>query len=130
MSSLLLLLTTLAPPPPTEVLVNIDLARWPSSGVIQYRLKFTALYRQHLVRRLDWDLLQADLLCGRIRALDRALECWELVLQARMELEGSWTFPTLAAQRLEDLRKKLGDEDYFAGRLPPLPDLVDFSEIK
>lgn len=130
MSSLLLLLTTLAPPPPSDTLVNVDLARWPNSEVIRYHLDFAELYRSYLVRRLDWDLVHRDLVQDRIRVLDRTMEDWGLVLQARKEMEGTWTYPALAAQWLEDLRKNLGDEDYFGGRLPPLPDLADFSEIK
>jgi hypothetical protein len=115
--------------PDPAALLRADLARWPPAEVADARLEFAAQRRDHLVGRLDWDVPNRDLLCGQVRAAERAVRAWGLVRSAAREME-EWGYANGARRYLAELRGLLGEADYAAGRLPPLPDLDDFAEIK
>jgi hypothetical protein len=113
--------------PDARELVRQDLERWPTAEVATYRLDFADARRAYLLRRLSWDVLHGDLLCGQVRKLDHARAAWRQVQGARWHWAAGFADGT--ALYLEELRRLLGERDYAAGRLPPLPDVGEFGEI-
>jgi hypothetical protein len=125
-AALLLLLSSLPGADPGPALAA-DVARWPPEEVVEERLAFSRACRLHLCRRARWDVLHREELSERKRLMKEREEAWELALGARREV--GWGYPALAAERLERLRKLLGERDYAAGRLPELPCVGEFAWI-
>lgn len=105
-----------------------ELARWPDADQLAYRLSYTEERLAYLAVRAQWDRLGEEGARAAAARLTRARDCWRKLLEAR---EG-WAYGDYrgAEANLAELRRLLGDADYFAGRLPLLPDLDDYAEIR
>jgi hypothetical protein len=119
-------LPTPAPGPDVPALGR-DLARWPDAGQVAYRLGGVEPRLAHLEVRAQWCRLGEEGSRDEARRLTYARDCWRKLLEARQ----AWAAGDYrgAEADLAELRRLLGDADYFAGRLPPLPDLDDYAAI-
>jgi hypothetical protein len=115
-------------PGPDVPAMGRDLARWPDADQLAYRLSYVEARLVYLGVRAQWDRVREEGARDEARRLTRARDVWRKLLEAR---EG-WAYGDYrgAEADLAELRRLLGDADYFAGRLPPLPDLDDYAEIR
>jgi hypothetical protein len=116
---------TLAAGWPPEDAIRADVGRWPPPALIQGRLDFVKARLAHVRERQRWDVLNREALEEEERELARALSAWEKAGKATDEM--GWGYPRLSALYLGELRERLGEKDYRAGRLPPIPDMVRFA---
>lgn len=103
-----------------------DCMRFPPRIIINEYVSFNRAYRQHI------EIIQS-LSPGKqaeyreiCRQVDLLYSVWESVRDA----QGEYYYITVRRQALLRLKKLLGDEDYYNGRLPPHVPTWSFEEIK
>jgi hypothetical protein len=116
---------TLAAGQPPEGAIRADVERWPPKALVQARIGFAQARLAHVKERQRWDVLNRDDLEREERELDHALAAWQTAVRPGENLKAG--YPDLSALYLEELRRLLGEENYRAGRLPPLPDVAKFA---
>jgi hypothetical protein len=102
-----------------------DAALLPPPGVAADYLAFNSEHAAWLEKRMDWELdRQGETRAWR--AENEALRTiWQCVATAACEGYG----PEWRREALNTLRKRLGPEDYYQGRLPPPVPVWRFSEV-
>jgi hypothetical protein len=102
-----------------------DSERFPERATINEYLAFNRSYRQHIDVGVPndsprwWDLRTA------LQETDHLYYVWDTVRDARCE----YYYVTVRRQALKRLREMLGDESYYASKLPPHVPLWRFQEI-
>jgi hypothetical protein len=102
-----------------------DGLRFPDREVVNDLLSFNRAYRQHLSIRQPVELVRWWELRTALQETDQLYQVWDTVRDARCE----YYYVTVRRQALKRLRKLLGDEAYYFGRLPPHVPLWRFQEI-
>jgi hypothetical protein len=119
------ILTLLAAEPPSEEDIRVDVERWPPQALVQARIDFAQARRAYVRDRQRWDVLNRGGLEEEERELDRAILAWQKARKAREDLNDGCS--DLSAISLGELRAMLSEDDYRAGRLPPIPDMAKFT---
>jgi hypothetical protein len=102
-----------------------DGLRFPDRDVVNDLLAFNRAYRQHLTMRQPVELVRCWELRAALQETDYLYQIWDTVRDARCD----YYYVTVRRQALKKLRKMLGDEAYYFGRLPPHVPLWRFQEI-
>lgn len=100
-----------------------DLNRWPKGGEVQARLKYCTNYRNMLEGYTSWPEPVAIRAKEAWQACERIREAYDLLDDA----QGKYISQPYIRLKLKALRKLIGEEDYYAGRLPPV---IPYTEFK
>lgn len=89
--------------------------RFPDRKLVNEFLNFNRAYRQDLVARMAIDKVHAEELRFVLAEVDALYQVWDTVRDARCE----FYYDTVRRQALDLLRRLIGDEAFYSGRLPP-----------
>jgi hypothetical protein len=102
-----------------------DSLRFPDRETINDLLAFNRSYRQNLTNRQPVELVRCWELRTAMQETEHLYQVWDTVRDARCD----YYYVTVRRQALKKLRKMLGDDAYYFGRLPPPVPLWRFQEI-
>lgn len=102
-----------------------DVTRFPTRPEANEATQFNRGVVKWLEERRATDHIHFDELTETIRQTHRLYEIWDLVRDARCEFYS----PRVRRMALAELRQRLGDEAYYAGRLPPPVPVWRFAEV-
>jgi hypothetical protein len=102
-----------------------DSQRFPDRETINDLLAFNRSYRQNLTNRQPVELVRCWELRAAMQETEHLYQVWDTVRDARCD----YYYVTVRRQALKKLRKMLGADDYYFGKLPPPVPLWRFQEI-
>jgi hypothetical protein len=103
----------------------LDGLRFPDRDRVNELLSFNRAYRQHLTIRQPLELVRWWELRAALQETDHLYQIWDTVRDARCD----YYYVTVRRQALKKLRKLVGEDDYYNGRLPTHVPLWRFQEI-
>jgi hypothetical protein len=103
-----------------------DACRFPDRTICNELLSFNRSYRNHVEVRQPLEMGNAYALRTIQREVDYLYQIWDTVRDARCE----YYYITVRRQALKRLKDMLGEDDYFAAKLPPHVPLWRFEEIR
>jgi hypothetical protein len=104
----------------------VDAFRFPDRTVCNELLSFNRAYRNHVEVRQPLELGNAYTLRTIQREVDYLYQVWDTVRDARCE----YYYVTVRRQALKRLKDMLGEDDYYAAKLPPHVPIWRFEEIR
>ena len=102
-----------------------DLERFPPRQVVQDNLWFNLDYEQHLQARLSYESHNREELLEALAENDALYWTWALLRDAKQPCHSEAERRAL----LRALRAQLGNEEYYAGRMPPFVPLHRFRPL-
>jgi hypothetical protein len=102
-----------------------DCLRFPDRAAVNDLLAFNRAYRQHIDTRQPMELSRWWELRTALQETDHLYQVWDTVRDARCE----YYYVTVRRQALKKLRELLGEEAYYAGRMPPYVPLWRFRDV-
>jgi hypothetical protein len=102
-----------------------DGLRFPDRATVNDFLAFNRAYRQHIDVRQPVELAHWWELRTALQETDQLYQIWDMVRDARCD----YYYVTVRRQALKRLRELIGEEDYYAGRLPPVVPVWRFQRI-
>lgn len=103
----------------------MDSMRFPEREAVNDFLSFNRAYKQHLDMAQQVQLHKWLEYQQAIQETEQLYQLWDNVRDARCE----YYYVTVRRQALLRLRDKLGNQDYYAGKLPPYVPLWRFQSI-
>ncbi len=103
-----------------------DGGRFPDRAAVNELIRFNRAYRKHLDHRHELEFDRTESLRAVMRETDRLYQVWDAVRDARCE----FYYVTVRRQALKKLKEMVGEDDYFAGVLPPNVPTWRFNELK
>lgn len=95
-----------------------DAERFPDRKVVAEMLALNRAYRSRLMDRLGVDLIHAGEIRATIESVDLRYQAWDSVRDSSC----TYYYVTVRRQGLDCLRSLIGDEAFYAGRMPsPIP---------
>jgi len=92
-----------------------DALRFPDRATVSELLAFNRSYRQCMETRQAVEPVHGWEFGEAVAEADRLYQTWDLVRDARCD----YYYVTVRRQALLKLRELIGEENYYAGRLPP-----------
>jgi hypothetical protein len=102
-----------------------DCLRFPDRATVSEMLAFNRAYRQNMDTRQAVELVHWWQFREAVQEADRLYQIWDTVRDARCE----YYYVTVRRHALKKLRETLGDESYYAGKLPPHVPVWRFQRI-
>lgn len=102
-----------------------DSHRFPDRGTVSDLLAFNRAYREHMETRQAVEIVHWWEFREAVQETDRLYQVWDTVRDARCE----YYYVTVRRTALKRLREMLGDEDYYAAKLPPHVPVWRFKRI-
>jgi hypothetical protein len=102
-----------------------DCLRFPDRAVVSELLAFNRAYRQQMDARQAVELVHWWEFREAVQEADRLYQVWDNVRDARCD----YYYVTVRRHALKKLRDTIGDEDYYAGKLPPHVPVWRFQRI-
>src|SRR5947199_1989182 len=102
-----------------------DCLRFPDRAMVNDLLGFNRAYRQHVDVRQPVELAHWWGLRAALQETDQLYQIWDPVRDARCD----YYYVTVRRQALKRLRELIGEDDYYAGRLPPVVPLWRFQRV-
>jgi hypothetical protein len=103
-----------------------DAQRFPDRATVAEYLAFNRAYRKHIDTGILPDAPHGWKIRLALQETDHLYQVWEIVRDSCSENY----YVTMRRHALKKLRAVLGDEDYYAGRLPPFVPLWRFQEMR
>jgi hypothetical protein len=103
-----------------------DALRFPTRAVVTDYLDFNRSYRRYLDMRQPVDRARWWEYQTALEETEQLYHIWDTVRDARCECY----YVHIRRRALKSLRSMIGDEDYYAGKLPPYVPLWRFQEIE
>lgn len=102
-----------------------DSLRFPDRDYVGHLLDFNRTYYHHInnLKSLAWDVTLHD---RALTETDQLYMIWDAV----RDIKSEFYYVSIRRTRLAELRKVLGEEAYYAGRLPPHVPIWRFNQIK
>jgi hypothetical protein len=101
-----------------------DCLRFPDRDLVNELLSFNRAYRQHISARQPVELGRWWEYRATLQETEHLYQVWDTVRDARCD----YYYVTVRRQALKKLRELLGEEAYYAGRLPPHVPLWRFQQ--
>ncbi len=92
-----------------------ECSRYPDRKLINDFLALNRSYRNDLNKRLEIDLIHADVIRDAIVDTDQLYQVWDTVRDAQCD----YYYVTVRRQALGLLRELIGAEAFYSGRMPP-----------
>ena len=102
-----------------------DSLRFPDRTIIQGLMDFNRSYRENVVSRRSMTLGAGETYDAALHETDQLYEVWDALNDARCD----YYYVVYRRQALKKLRKLVGEDAYYSGRLPPPVPLWRFEEI-
>jgi hypothetical protein len=102
-----------------------DGLRFPDRELVNELLSFNRAYRQHLCTRQSVDLGRWWEYRAALQETEHLYQVWDTVRDARCD----YYYVTVRRQALKKLRELIGEDAYYAGRLPPYVPLWRFQRV-
>jgi hypothetical protein len=100
-----------------------DAERFPSRETVSEMLAFNRAYRTEMTKQESFDVVHQDLYHEAVVEADLLYKIWDEVRDAQCD----YYYVTVRRLALKHLKSKLGEADYYAGRMPPYVPIWRFS---